>query len=183
MTSNSAFDTSFSGSPQLLGADFSGLEPVIGVVDETTQARLFVFNGSSGINEITFTDGPLAASVATFLTSGQMPSHSGNAPQYMFLVPDGSGDALVQYSGGSGAIVQRLSFLDAGQAVDPKETTILGTVKERLFKGGHVNLTVQTEPGFWLNFDFPLDTLPPSTGQSIRLVLRPSAMVLIPGTE
>jgi ABC-type Fe3+/spermidine/putrescine transport system ATPase subunit len=74
-------------------------------------------------------------------------------------------------------------IIDAAQAVDPKETTILGTVKERLFKGGHVNLTVQTEPGFLLNFDFPLDTLPPSTGQSIRLVLRPTAMVLIPGTE
>ncbi len=74
-------------------------------------------------------------------------------------------------------------IIDAGQAVDPKETTILGTVKERLFKGGHVNLTVQTEPGFLLNFDFTLDILPPSTGQSIRLVLGPSAMVLIPGTE
>ena len=74
-------------------------------------------------------------------------------------------------------------IIDAGQAVDPKETTILGTVKERLFKGGHVNLTVQTEPGFLLNFDFSLDILPPSTGQSIRLVLGPSAMVLIPGTE
>jgi len=74
-------------------------------------------------------------------------------------------------------------IIDADQAVDPKETTILGTVKERLFKGGHVNLTVQTEPGFLLNFDFTLDILPPSTGQSIRLVLRPSAMVLIPGTE
>ena len=74
-------------------------------------------------------------------------------------------------------------IIDAGQAVDSKETTILGTVKERLFKGGHVNLTVQTEPGFLLNFDFSLDLLPPSTGQSIRLVLGPSAMVLIPGTE
>ena len=74
-------------------------------------------------------------------------------------------------------------IIDAGQALDPKETIILGTVKERLFKGGHVNLTVQTEPGFLLNFDFTLDILPPSTGQSIRLVLGPSGMVLIPGTE
>jgi ABC-type Fe3+/spermidine/putrescine transport system ATPase subunit len=74
-------------------------------------------------------------------------------------------------------------IIDAGQALAPKETTILGTVKERLFKGGHVNLTVQTESGFLLNFDFTLDTLPPSTGQSIRLALGPSAMVLIPGSD
>jgi ABC-type Fe3+/spermidine/putrescine transport system ATPase subunit len=74
-------------------------------------------------------------------------------------------------------------IIDASQAVDPEETTLLGMVKERLFKGGHVNLTVQTEPGLLLNFDLPLDALPPSTGQSIRLVLRPSAMVLIPRTE
>ena len=74
-------------------------------------------------------------------------------------------------------------IIDAGQTVDPTETTISGTVKERLFKGGHVNLTIQTEPAFLLNFDFTLDTLPPSTGQSIRLALGPSAMVLIPGTE
>jgi ABC-type Fe3+/spermidine/putrescine transport system ATPase subunit len=74
-------------------------------------------------------------------------------------------------------------IIDAGQAVASKETTISGTVKERLFKGGHVNLTVQTEPAFLLNFDFTLDTLPPPTGQSIRLALGPSAMVLIPATE
>ena len=74
-------------------------------------------------------------------------------------------------------------IIDAGQAVDPTETTISGTVKERLFKGGHVNLTVQTKPAFLLNFDFTLNTLPPSTGQSIRLALGPSAMVLIAGTE
>ncbi|MGD8446649.1 MAG: ABC transporter ATP-binding protein [Desulfobacterales bacterium] len=74
-------------------------------------------------------------------------------------------------------------IIDAGQAVASKETTISGTVKERLFKGGHVNLTVQTEPAFLLNFDFTLDTLPPPTGQSIRLALGPSAMFLIPATE
>ena len=74
-------------------------------------------------------------------------------------------------------------IIDAGQAVDPKETTISGTVKERLFKGGHVNLTVQTESAFLLNFDFTLNPLPPSTGQSIRLALGTSALVLIPGTE
>jgi ABC-type Fe3+/spermidine/putrescine transport system ATPase subunit len=74
-------------------------------------------------------------------------------------------------------------IIDPGYAVDPKETTIVGTVKERLFKGGYVNLTVLTEPGLLLNFDFTLDSLLPSTGQSIRLVMGPSAMVLIPGTE
>jgi len=73
-------------------------------------------------------------------------------------------------------------IVDAGHTVDPKETTILGTVKERTFKGGHFNLTVQTDSGVLLNFDFTLDALPPAMGQSIRLVLRPSAMVLIPGS-
>jgi ABC-type Fe3+/spermidine/putrescine transport system ATPase subunit len=66
---------------------------------------------------------------------------------------------------------------------DPKETTILGTVKERTFKGGHFNLSVQTGPGVLLNFDFPLDAPPPTIGQSVRLMLQPSAMVLIPGTK
>ncbi len=73
-------------------------------------------------------------------------------------------------------------IVDADHTVDPKETTILGTVKERTFKGGHFNLTVQTDSGVLLNFDFTLDALPPTMGQSIRLVLRPSAMVLIPGS-
>ena len=74
-------------------------------------------------------------------------------------------------------------MIDDDQPVDPEETTLLGTVKERMFKGGHVNLTVQTGPGLLLNFDFTLDTLPPATGQSIRLALRPSAMALIPGRD
>ncbi len=74
-------------------------------------------------------------------------------------------------------------IIGADHAVDPNETIIFGTVKERLFKGGYVNLTIQTEPGLLLYFDFTLDTLPPSTGQSIRLVLGPSAVVLIPRTE
>jgi ABC-type Fe3+/spermidine/putrescine transport system ATPase subunit len=74
-------------------------------------------------------------------------------------------------------------IVDAGHTADPRETTILGTVKERTFKGGHFNLSVQTGPGVLLNFDFTLDALPPVTGQSIRLVLRPSAMVLIPRTR
>jgi len=33
-----------------------------------------------------------------------------------------------------------------------------------------------------LNFDFTLDALPPVMGQSVRLLLRPAAMVLIPGS-
>ena len=73
-------------------------------------------------------------------------------------------------------------IVDLDHRVDSKETTIIGTVKERLFKGGHFNLTVQTDPGVLLNFDFTLDALPPVMGQSIRLVLKPSAMVLIPGS-
>ena len=74
-------------------------------------------------------------------------------------------------------------MIDTGQTLNSKETSVLGTVKERMFKGGHVNLTVQTGPGFLLNFDFSLDSLPPATGQRIRLALRPSAMALIPGTD
>jgi ABC-type Fe3+/spermidine/putrescine transport system ATPase subunit len=74
-------------------------------------------------------------------------------------------------------------IVDAGHRLDSKETTIMGTVKERSFKGGHFSLTVQTDTGFLLNFDFILDALPPVTGQSIRLVLKPSAMVLIPGSD
>ena len=66
-------------------------------------------------------------------------------------------------------------MIDTGQTLNPKETSVLGTVKERMFKGGHVNLTVQTGPGFLLNFDFSLDSLPPATGQRIRLALRSSA--------
>jgi ABC-type Fe3+/spermidine/putrescine transport system ATPase subunit len=71
-------------------------------------------------------------------------------------------------------------IVDAHHTADPKETMILGTVKDRTFKGGHFNLSVQTGPGVMLNFDFTLDALPPAMGQSIRLVLRPSAMVLVP---
>jgi hypothetical protein len=74
-------------------------------------------------------------------------------------------------------------IVNAGCRVDPEETTIIGTVKERTFKGGHFSLTVQTEPGFLLNFDFTLDALPPALGQPIRLVLNPPAMVLIPGSD
>ena len=72
-------------------------------------------------------------------------------------------------------------IVSADHSVDPKEAAIMGTVKERTFKGSHFNLTVQTSPGILLNFDFTPDDLPPAMGHSIRLVLRPSAMVLIPG--
>jgi ABC-type Fe3+/spermidine/putrescine transport system ATPase subunit len=74
-------------------------------------------------------------------------------------------------------------IIDAGCIVHSKETAISGFVRERTFKGGHFNLTVQTDPGPVLNFDFTLDAPPPAVGQGIRLVLRPSAMVLIPGSE
>jgi ABC-type Fe3+/spermidine/putrescine transport system ATPase subunit len=74
-------------------------------------------------------------------------------------------------------------IIDADHTVAPKKTTILGTVKKRTFKGGHFNLTVQTDPGTILSFDFTLDTQPPPVGQTIRLLLRPSAMVGIPRTK
>jgi hypothetical protein len=72
---------------------------------------------------------------------------------------------------------------DAGCVVLPKETIINGVIKERTFKGGHFNLTVQTDPGLILNFDFNPDTPPPAVGHGLRLLLRPSAMVLISGSD
>ena len=74
-------------------------------------------------------------------------------------------------------------IVDAGRVVLPKETIINGVIKERIFKGGHFNLSVQTDPGPVLNFDFNPDSPPPAVGQGIRLVLRPSATVLIPGND
>ena len=73
-------------------------------------------------------------------------------------------------------------IVDAGCVVLPKETIINGVIKERTFKGGHFNLTVQAHPGPVLNFDFNPDSPPPAVGQGVRLVLRPSAMVLIPSS-
>jgi ABC-type Fe3+/spermidine/putrescine transport system ATPase subunit len=72
---------------------------------------------------------------------------------------------------------------DADYVALPKETIINGEIKKRTFKGGHFNLTVQTNPGPTLNFDFNPDSPPPAVGQGIRLVLRPSAMVLIPSNN
>ena len=74
-------------------------------------------------------------------------------------------------------------IVDAGRIALPKETIINGLIKERIFKGGHFNLTVQTDPGPVLNFDFNPDIPPPAVDQGIRLKLRPSAMVLIPGID
>jgi len=74
-------------------------------------------------------------------------------------------------------------IIDAGRTTKAGETVISGTVKERTFKGGHFNLTLQTDPGPVLNFDFNPDSPPPAVGQGIRLVLRPSAMVLIPESD
>ena len=73
--------------------------------------------------------------------------------------------------------------IEAGYIADSGETVIRGTVKQRTFKGGHFNLTIQTDPGTVLSFDFTLGAQPPAVGQSIRLLLRPSAMVLIPGSD
>jgi hypothetical protein len=56
-------------------------------------------------------------------------------------------------------------------------------VTQRAFKGGHFNLTVRTDPGKVLSFDFLPDDLPPASGQSVRLLMRPSAMILIPGAS
>ena len=74
-------------------------------------------------------------------------------------------------------------IIDEGCIVHPKETAISGSVKERIFKGGHFNLTIQTDPGPVLSFDFTLNAQSPAVGQDIRLVLLPSEMVLIPGID
>jgi ABC-type Fe3+/spermidine/putrescine transport system ATPase subunit len=71
-------------------------------------------------------------------------------------------------------------MIDANDALRQGEIAICGTVKERTFKGGHFNLTIQTNPGQVLKFDFNHDKAPPVTGQYVRLAIRPSAMVLIP---
>lgn len=70
-------------------------------------------------------------------------------------------------------------MIDANDALHQGETAVCGTVKERTFKGGHFNLAIQTDPGPVLKFDFNHDEAPPVTGQHLRLVLRPSAMVLM----
>ena len=74
-------------------------------------------------------------------------------------------------------------IIDTGHTAVSGETVIRGTVKQRTFKGGHFNLTVQTDPGTVLSFDFTLDAQPPVVGQNVQLLLRPSAMVLIPGSD
>jgi thiamine transport system ATP-binding protein len=74
-------------------------------------------------------------------------------------------------------------IIDAGFNISSKETAIRGLVTERIFKGGHFNLIVQTDSGPVLSFDFTLDDLPPAVGQNIHLLLQPSAMVLIPDPE
>jgi ABC-type Fe3+/spermidine/putrescine transport system ATPase subunit len=71
-------------------------------------------------------------------------------------------------------------IIDAGHAADLGETVIRGTIKQRTFKGGHFNLTVQTDQGMELSFDFTLDALPPAVGQNVWLLLKPSAMSLVP---
>ncbi|MGD9287945.1 MAG: ABC transporter ATP-binding protein [Desulfobacterales bacterium] len=74
-------------------------------------------------------------------------------------------------------------LVDANHTADPGETIIRGMVTQRAFKGGHFNLTVRTDPGKVLSFDFLPDDLPPASGQSVRLLMRPSAMILIPGAS
>lgn len=71
-------------------------------------------------------------------------------------------------------------MIEANHAIHHGETAICGLVKERTFKGGHLNLTIHTKSGPELNFDFAHDTVSPTAGQNVRLVLQPSAMVLIP---
>ena len=71
-------------------------------------------------------------------------------------------------------------IIDADHAAVSGETVIKGTISQRTFKGGHFNLSVQTDPGMELSFDFTLDALPPAVGQNVRLLLKPSTMSLIP---
>jgi ABC-type Fe3+/spermidine/putrescine transport system ATPase subunit len=71
-------------------------------------------------------------------------------------------------------------LIDADDVFHQGETTICGRVMERKFKGGHFNLTIQTDRNQILSFDFAHDAVPPAVSENVRLVLRPSAMVLIP---
>ncbi len=71
-------------------------------------------------------------------------------------------------------------LIDGNYDLHPGETAISGMVTDRTFKGGHFKLTIQTDTGPILNFDFAHEARPPAAGRSVRLVLRPSAMVLIP---
>ena len=86
----------------------------------------------------------------------------------------------------AGTDVQVLLRPEAARMINAKnelhqgDTAICGTVKERTFKGGHFNLTIQTDPGPVLKFDFNHDEAPPVPGQYVRLAIRSSAMVLMP---
>jgi ABC-type Fe3+/spermidine/putrescine transport system ATPase subunit len=74
-------------------------------------------------------------------------------------------------------------LVDAAHTADPGKTIIRGMVTQRAFKGGHFNLTVQTDPGQVFSFDLIPEDLLPVPGQRVRLLMRPSAMVLLPGHE
>ncbi len=85
-------------------------EAWIGWVDETTQARIFMWDNSDGISVFTCTAS--AVSAAVFLTSAQLPQHSSNDATEILLLRDGSGDALVKYGGSSNTVLQRIEFLN-----------------------------------------------------------------------
>jgi ABC-type Fe3+/spermidine/putrescine transport system ATPase subunit len=74
-------------------------------------------------------------------------------------------------------------LIDGNYELHPGETAISGMVTERTFKGGYFKLTIQTDTGPVFNFDFAHEAHPPAAGRSVRLVLRPSAMALIPGID
>jgi ABC-type Fe3+/spermidine/putrescine transport system ATPase subunit len=74
-------------------------------------------------------------------------------------------------------------LIDGNYELHPGETAISGMVTERTFKGGYFKLTIQTDTGPVFNFDFAHEAHPPAAGRSVRLVLRPSAMALIPGVD
>jgi ABC-type Fe3+/spermidine/putrescine transport system ATPase subunit len=75
---------------------------------------------------------------------------------------------------------------DAARLIDRKgpleagETPVTGTVRERMFKGGHSKLVVDAGAGQLLVFDFTHDAMPPPVGRRVRLALQPSAVVLMP---
>ncbi len=55
---------------------------------------------------------------------------------------------------------------------------ISGTITDRQFQGSTYRLTLDVD-GISLSFDLPIDPAPPESGQTIHLLLNPSALILI----
>ncbi len=68
--------------------------------------------------------------------------------------------------------------IDLWPTSSDESLSISGQVIDRRFQGSTYRLSLQAA-NFHLTFDLPIDPLPPQIGQSIRLFLNPSALVLM----